>query len=370
MQESDMYGGLLPVESGVGSLSEKERLMQIVRPLVDWFRAGHRDLPWRADPSPYHIWISEIMLQQTRVEAVIPYYNRFLEKLPDIPALASVDDEELMKLWQGLGYYNRAKNLKAAAIRAVEAYHGNLPGDYIKLLDLPGIGSYTAGAISSIAFGLPYPAVDGNVLRVISRVLASEEDIGQTRIKRKMEEDLKEIMPESCPGDFNQALMELGAMVCIPNGEPHCTECPLAGICMAHRLEKTDRIPYKAPKKPRRTENRTILMIQYQDSYVLQKRPPKGLLANLYEFPNVKGTLSADDITEWMITHGEPSFTAESITESVHIFSHVEWRMTAYRIHLKKIKGNQLHFYDRKEILEQYAVPSAYSAYLKILKDG
>lgn len=368
MAEQDFYGEMKPVEAGEGSLSERQRLEQMVLPLLQWFSKNKRDLPWRQDPTPYHVWISEIMLQQTRVEAVIPYYNRFLAHLPDITALARVTEEELMKLWQGLGYYNRARNLKAAAEQAVLQYGGNLPADYDQLLALPGIGSYTAGAVASIAFGIPRPAVDGNVLRVIARILASEEDITQQKTKKRTETLLEEIMPSQNPGDFNQALMELGALICVPNGAPHCSECPASGICLAYRNGKTDRIPCKAPRKPRRVEKRTVLLIRWKDRFALQKRPADGLLANLYEFPNVEGTLDGEQLAEYLIRAGENSFSAEPLPPSRHIFSHVEWRMTAYYVTLRKKKSNQFQYYKKDDILENYAIPSAFAAYLEILK--
>lgn len=351
-----------------GSLTEKERLMQMVVPLLNWFYQNKRNLPWRQDPTSYHVWLSEIMLQQTRVEAVIPYYNRFLERLPNVSSLAQVEDEELMKLWQGLGYYNRARNLKKAAQQAVSQYGGDLPADYEKLLKLPGIGSYTAGAIASIAFGIARPAVDGNVLRVISRILGSGDDISQVKVKKKMEDQLLEIMPLQKPGDFNQSLMELGALVCVPNGEPHCGECPVSGICLAHCQGKTAEIPFKAPKKPRRIEERTILLIRWKNKFAIQKRPSSGLLANLYEFPGIEGTLTGEQLTDYLIRTGENSFTAEPLPASRHIFSHVEWRMIAYYVVLRKKKSDSFQFFDRKEILENLAIPSAFSAYLKLLK--
>lgn len=364
----ELYSGMKPVEGEGGSLTEEERLKLLADPLLFWYDRNKRDLPWRKEPTPYHVWLSEIMLQQTRVEAVIPYYNRFLERLPDIPALAQVEEEELMKLWQGLGYYNRARNLKAAAEQAVMQYGGNLPADYAGLLKFPGIGSYTAGAIASIAFGIPRPAVDGNVLRVAARILASEEDIGQAKTKKKMEELFLTVMPQDRPGDFNQALMELGATVCIPNGTPHCEACPASGICLAYRKGKTDSIPCKAPKKPRRIEERTVLLIRWEDGYAIRKRPSTGLLANLYEFPNVEGTLNGEQLAQYLIEAGENSFSAEPLPPSRHIFTHVEWRMTAYYVTLRKKKGEQFRYYKKEDILENYAIPSAFSTYLEILK--
>ena len=230
----------------------KENLEQIVQPLLRWFDQNARILPWRDQPTPYRVWVSEIMLQQTRVEAVKPFYQRFMEALPDIQTLANCEEEELLKLWEGLGYYNRVRNMQIAARTVIEEYGGKLPDDYLELQQLKGIGSYTAGAIASIAYGKVAPAVDGNVLRVISRVTLSREDILKQSVKRGMEQAIVEIMPADRPGAFNQALMELGAMVCVPNGEPHCESCPLKGLCLARKMGAMDEIPVKKAKKPRR----------------------------------------------------------------------------------------------------------------------
>lgn len=365
---SGEYDQMKPVEFSKGSLSEEERLKQMAAPLLSWFRENRRDLPWRREPTPYHVWLSEIMLQQTRVEAVIPYYHRFLEEVPDIPALAEVSEEKLMKLWQGLGYYNRAKNMREAAKETVQTYGGELPADYEQLLKLPGIGAYTAGAIASIAFGIARPAVDGNVLRVIARLLASTEYITLAKTKKKTEQALQSVLPSGQAGDFNQALMELGALVCVPNGEPHCGECPLAGICLAHQQKKTDQIPCKAPKKPRRVEERTILVIRAGNTYAICKRPPKGLLANLYEFPNLEGKLSGERLMEYMHKAGEMEFSAKALPPESHVFSHVEWKMSAYLITLKHKRSDSFHFVPWAEILHRYAIPSAYKPYLELME--
>lgn len=228
-----------------------DSLDRIAAPLLAWYDSGRRILPWREEPTPYHVWLSEIMLQQTRVEAVKPYYDRFLQALPDIESLAAADEEKLLKLWEGLGYYNRARNLKKAAQILVSEYGGRMPDDYEIILSLPGIGSYTAGAISSIAFGKAYPAVDGNVLRILARLRTDERDILQAGVKKSVEEELADVMPKDRPGDFNQALMELGAMVCIPNGAPKCDVCPWKELCRARAQGITGEFPKKAGKKPR-----------------------------------------------------------------------------------------------------------------------
>lgn len=264
-------------------------LSYIVKPLVDWFDENKRDLPWRMEVSPYRVWISEIMLQQTRVEAVKPYFKRFLDVLPDVKALAEVSEDDLLKLWEGLGYYSRAKNLQKAAIKIMEEYDGKIPNTKEELEKLPGIGSYTSGAIASIAFGEAVPAVDGNVLRVMSRVTADASDILNGKVKKRWEEEMLELVPGDCPGKFNQALMDLGATVCTPNGIPHCEECPWTDFCKAKKEEKTAEIPYKKPKKARRIEDMTVFLIRDKDQIIMKKRPKSGLLAGLYEFPNIKG---------------------------------------------------------------------------------
>ena len=264
-------------------------LNKIVDPLVDWYRENRRALPWREQKNAYYTWVSEIMLQQTRVEAVKPYFQRFISELPDPATLAACPEEKLLKLWEGLGYYNRVRNMQQAARTVVEEYGGKLPADYRKLLALKGIGNYTAGAIASIAYGIPVPAVDGNVLRVVSRIKESRQDIMKQSVRREIEEELQKIMPAACPGDFNQALMELGALVCVPNGEPKCKECPAAFCCGACLHGTTEEIPVKGAKKERKVEERTVLVIQDGRMTAIHRRPAKGLLAGLYELPNIEG---------------------------------------------------------------------------------
>ena len=230
--------------------------------LLHWYDYNKRILPWRENKDPYRIWISEIMLQQTRVEAVKPYFDRFMEVLPTVYDLAKVDDDRLMKLWEGLGYYNRARNLKAAAQTIVEEYGGQLPADYDKLLSLKGIGMYTAGAIGSIAFELQVPAVDGNVLRVLTRLWGDDSDILKDKTKKAMGRRVMEFMPEDRPGDFNQALIELGATVCVPNGQPLCDQCPWDTVCKAYKEDLIDQLPVKTPKKARRIEHKTVFLLE------------------------------------------------------------------------------------------------------------
>jgi len=362
----NLYQKLQVLEEDRAPLSRIDRLKAMNGPLLSWYQEHARILPWREYPESYRVWISEIMLQQTRVEAVKPYFNRFLEELPDVKALAEVEEEKLLKLWEGLGYYNRARNLKKAAQIIVEEYDGRLPASYEQLLKLPGIGSYTAGAIASIAYGIPVPAVDGNVLRVLSRVLASEEDILKASVKKQMEEDLKQTMPGDCASQFNQGLIEIGAIVCVPNGQPKCGECPLASICQARKQGLLDSIPYKAPKKPRKIEERTILLIQYQECIAIEKRPDQGLLASLYQFPNLEGSWEKTDVQMFLEEQGAVVTSVQEAGSAKHIFSHVEWHMTGYQVTVEKAPKTYL-LVEKEEIREKYPIPNAFRAYTKLL---
>ena len=342
-------------------------LEEIVSPLVEWYRENKRILPWRDKDNAYYTWVSEIMLQQTRVEAVKPYFQRFITELPDIEALA-----ELLKLWEGLGYYNRVRNMQEAASTVKNEYNGRLPEDYQALLSLKGIGSYTAGAIASIAYGIAVPAVDGNVLRVISRITESTEDISKQSVRKKIEQQLQQIMPSECPGDFNQALMELGAVVCVPNGQAKCEECPVASACLACRHDKVEGIPVKAPKKARTLEDKTVFIIQDGEYTAIRKRPEKGLLAGLYELPNVMGHLERKEALSYVESLGLDPLYIEKLSPAKHIFSHIEWRMQAYRIKvssLKKTQDKEIIFANKKQSGKQYAIPSAFGAYAKYIKE-
>lgn len=349
-------------------LQTKDGLLnRIAPPLLTWYDENRRILPWREKPEPYRVWVSEIMLQQTRVEAVKPYFARFMERLPDVESLAAVEDDELLKLWEGLGYYSRARNLKAAAQQIVEQHGGKMPSEYHDLIKLKGIGSYTAGAISSIAFGHPVPAVDGNVLRVIMRLLADDSDISEVSVRKRVEEDLKPVMPKDRPGDFNQALMELGATVCLPNGAPKCAECPWKTFCRAGIEESWQQYPKKAVKKPRTVEYRTILVIRDGHRAVIRRRPNKGLLAGMYEFPSLLGKASLDEVKDWLSAQGVCAVRIEKLPESKHIFTHKEWHMTGYMVLVDGLepmhKDPSLMFVETQETEEKYPIPSAFSAY-------
>lgn len=338
-------------------------------PLLEWYQRSRRMLPWREDPSPYHVWVSEIMLQQTRVEAVKGYYERFMKALPDIAHLAQAEEEELLKLWEGLGYYNRVRNLKKAAVVIMEQYGGKMPDEYGQLLGLPGIGSYTAGAVSSIAYGKREPAVDGNVLRVLARLRGDDRDIAQPSVRNAIEEELRLSMPWQSPGDFNQALMELGATVCVPNGAPHCGECPWEAICEAHRQKREQDFPYKTPKKPRVIEEKTVLIIQDDNKAAITKRPENGLLAGMYEFPCLEGHLSSRQVLNYLKREGLSVLKIEPLRPSKHIFTHKEWHMIAYAIKVDELaeKKDQtdMLFAAPREIKEKYPIPSAYNAYVQ-----
>ena len=299
--------------------------------LLDWYDASARVLPWRSEPTPYRVWVSEIMLQQTRVEAAKPYFLRFVEALPDIPALAACPEEALLKLWEGLGYYSRVRNLQKAARLVVERYGGELPASFEALRSLPGIGDYTAGAIASIAFGLARPAVDGNVLRVVSRLTASRRDIADPALKPAVGAEIAAILPAR-PGDFNQALMELGACICLPNGEPLCGGCPLGGICRARELGIQGSLPVKAPKKPRRQEERTIVIIRREDTgeLALRRRPAAGLLAGMWEPVSFAGRLDQWQTLDALFPLGVTARSLAALPPARHIFTHIEWRMTGW----------------------------------------
>lgn len=339
----------------------------IVEPLLAWYDRNARVLPWREEPTPYRVWISEIMLQQTRVEAVKPYFERFVSQLPDITALAEADDDKLMKLWEGLGYYSRARNLKKAAQLAAEEFGGRLPAAYDELLKLPGIGPYTAGAISSIAFGIPAPAVDGNVLRVITRVTADYSNVSDSKVKREMEEKVRDILPPARAGDMNQALMELGATVCLPNGLPKCEICPLKEICEAARQGNPLDFPQKNTKKARKIEEKTVLLLICGKKTAIRKRQEKGLLAGLYEFPNLDGYLSDEQIRRQVEKWGMQMVSIKETGKAKHIFSHVEWHMKGFQADVEQESARFL-WTTKEECQDRFPIPSAFQFYTKILE--
>lgn len=343
----------------------------IVLPLLMWYDENKRILPWRGEKDPYRIWVSEIMLQQTRVEAVKPYFDRFIRRLPDVKSLAEVSEETLLKLWEGLGYYNRVKNMQKAARIIMEECDGKMPSEYELLLKLPGIGSYTAGAVASIAFERPVVAVDGNVLRIITRLTADPSDVLSEKFKKKIQEELLKVIPKERPGDFNQALMELGATVCLPNGAPRCEVCPWHDMCEARKQGRLDEIPYKKKKKARKIEEKTVLLLRDGEKTLIRKRPENGLLAGLFEFPMFEGYLTAQEIRGEAEKLGYRALYVEELTQAVHIFSHKEWHMKGY---LVKVEASEFagsgemvqdgyHLVTSETIETQYPIPSAFRAF-------
>ena len=350
------------------AISDRERLEVFKEHLLSWYHKNKRSLPWRDAQNAYYTWISEIMLQQTRAQTVIPYFEHFIERLPDIRALSECNDDDLLKVWEGLGYYSRARNLKKTAVLVTEKYGGELPKSFEELLKLPGIGRYTAGAIASIAYEQPVPAVDGNVMRVIARIILSREDIGKTGVKRQFEELLNKVMPHEKPGDLNQAVMDLGAMICTPR-KPDCDVCPVREVCLTEEAGAWDEIPSRSIPKKRKIENRTVFIIQDGDRTVIRKRQNKGLLAGMYELPNEEGIYSREDALAYVKERGLTPLFIEKAPESKHIFSHIEWHMRAYRIRVAAPPEHtrKLMFVNFMSEMDRYAVPSAFDTYKKYL---
>ena len=341
-----------------------DALEQLPIPLLEWFRDNTRRLPWRDDPTPYHVWLSEVMLQQTRVAAVLDYYRRFLEEAPDVATLAALPEERLMKLWQGLGYYSRARNLQKAAKVIAEQYGGQFPSDYRAVRTLPGVGDYTAGAICSIAFGQAVPAVDGNVLRVYARICGDGGDIASPEMKKKVTRAVGEVIPVGAAGAFNQALMELGATVCLPNGAPLCERCPAKGFCAALAQGRVGELPVKSPKKPRRVEERTVWLIFSGSRVALRRRPPRGLLAGLWEFPHELGGGPLPE--EWGIRPRREEYAGQAR----HIFTHIEWHMALRTV--EAAPGGLPPGWvwaDAGELERRYAVPGAFDGALRLAKE-
>ena len=343
-------------------LTTENVLAALPGPLLAWYRANARDLPWRKTNDPYRIWVSEIMLQQTRVAAVLGYYARFLTAFPSVEALANAPEERLMKLWEGLGYYSRARNLQKAA--KIVAERGGFPDTYEGLLELPGIGEYTAGAIASAAFGRREAAVDGNVLRVVTRLTDCHDDIADPGTKKAVRERVRSVMPEEAADIriFNQAAMELGATVCVPNGPPKCELCPARDFCRGRIRGTAESLPVKRAKKARKIEEKTVFLLLREDKVALRRRPDSGLLAGLWEFPNVEGILDEEtapgQVTAWGLTAVEwkNKLTAK------HIFTHVEWHMTGYTLEVAGDGPAEFEWVDGSG-LEARAVPSAFARY-------
>ena len=332
--------------------------------LCMWYDAGHRELPWRQDREPYHVWLSEIMLQQTRVEAVKGYYARFLSELPTIRALADCPPDRLTKLWEGLGYYSRVWNLQKAAKTIMEEFGGEFPGTYEAVRALPGVGDYTAGAICSICFDLPTPAVDGNVLRVLSRVMEDGAPVTNQKTKTAYRAALLPLYEAGSRGKLTQALMELGAMVCVPNGAPKCEICPLRDVCLANAHGTWEKYPVKEAKKAKREEEKTLFYLTCDGCLAVRKRESKGLLAGLWELPNVEGKLDAAQALLFAEKAGcEPAELLKSV-ERVHVFTHIIWRMRCYYIVCKE-KSPEFVWADAERRKTDVALPTAFRMFVE-----
>ena len=336
---------------------------QLPGALLPWYAENKRDLPWRQDRDPYHIWLSEIMLQQTRVEAVKGYYARFLQALPSVEDLAMVDDEHLHKLWEGLGYYSRVRNLKKAAQVIMAEHNGMFPRKYEDILALPGIGEYTAGAICSIAFDQPTPAVDGNVLRVAARLCNDDTPIDDPAFKKKIRQELAQIYPEQA-GDFTQALMELGATICGPNRKPDCSHCPCSGFCLAYQNDTAEALPNKTPKRERRREEMTVFILSCNGEYALEKRPNKGLLAGLWQFPNCSGKLDLEQILSAVEENGLKPKEMLRIVERKHIFTHIEWHMSGAYVEVADT-NKAYTWLNVEQIRREAALPTAFRQFFE-----
>ena len=340
-------------------------LLQVPEALLSWYQSKARELPWRKNRDPYRVWLSEIMLQQTRVEAVKGYYARFLAALPTIEDLARADSDRLLKLWEGLGYYNRAKNLKRAAEVILDKHGGMFPQTYNEILALPGIGPYTAGAITSICFGLPYPAVDGNVLRVYARLTATADCVDSPAVKRQITDELAGIMPHTDPATFNQAIMELGAIVCLPNGAPRCEVCPLAHLCKARAAGRQLQYPVRLKKKARRPEEMTVFILTANGALAVEKRAPNGLLGGLWALPNTPGELDERDALALAKAWGAEPVELVKCSRKKHIFTHVEWHMTGYYIQCRR-QSPKFTWVCAKQRADRVALPTAFRQFLDV----
>lgn len=334
--------------------------------LLAWYDTHARLLPWRENPTPYRVWISEIMLQQTRTETVRPYFDRFMATVPDVRSLAEISDEALMKLWEGLGYYSRARNLKKAAILIMDQYQGVIPSSKEELIKLPGIGDYTSGSIASIAYQKKTPAVDGNVFRVISRIFENDGDIMASKVKAEITSTVCDLLPNERIGDFNQALMELGASVCIGNGNPLCLKCPLSDLCLAHQDHHELQLPYKTRKKAVRVEMRTVFILEYHSRFAIIKRPNRGLLSGLWEFPSVSGHIPEEEVKTFLSERLIQSGAISGLPASEFQFTHLCWKMTGYLVQVADTADFSLVWVTGEE-LQNYAIPNAYRTYKDLL---
>jgi len=340
----------------------------VAGPLLDWYDRNKRAMPWRDRPDPYRVWVSEIMLQQTRVEAVIPYFERFLTAFPDVAELAAAPLEQVLKSWEGLGYYSRARHLHQAARVVVERHGGQLPADAAALLQLPGIGLYTAGAIASIAFGQPEPAVDGNVLRVTARLTADATEIGTTGFAKQVADRIRPQIPHDRPGDFTQALMELGACVCLPGVAARCPICPLAHLCLAHHNGNPEDYPVRKAARVRKVEVRTAFVIATPDGILLRRRPERGLLAGLWEFPHIEGRLDEEEARKAAVSWGAAVSRLCALPGRTHVFTHLEWHLSGWLVCASSSDVPvDWVLATEAELRDKYPLPTAFMPWLNLL---
>lgn len=343
-------------------MDREKQYQMLPAALLPWYRANARALPWRRDTEPYHVWLSEIMLQQTRVEAVRAYYLRFLEQLPTIAALAGADEQKLLKLWEGLGYYSRARNLQKAAKVIVEKHGGAFPQHFEEILALPGVGAYTAGALASICFEQPRAAVDGNVLRVISRITEDDTPIDLPQVKQEMAQKLERIYPQGNCGTFTQALMELGATVCTPK-TPRCDACPCADFCLARQHGTQAQLPVRLPKREKKLENRTVYLFYCGDKLAICRRENSGLLAGLWQLPNEPGELDAAAALKHADDMGVQPIELCRELRRTHIFTHIRWEMVGYHIQCRE-ENPAFTWASPAELESRYALPTAFRQFL------
>ncbi len=349
----------------------KERLAEEI---LTYYEKNARSLPWRDDPSPYRVWVSEIMLQQTRVDTVIDYFNRFMKVFPTVADLAEAKEEVLLKQWEGLGYYSRARNLQKAAKTIVAEWKGVVPEEKADLLSLAGIGEYTAGAISSIAYGRDEVAVDGNFIRLACRLLAYDGNVWNAGGKRFITEFWESVLPEGRASFFNQGIMDIGATICLPNGEPHCQKCPISSHCQSYAKGNPLDYPIKKEKKKRKIEEKTILLLYWHDKVLIRRRPKKGLLAGLLEFPMMDGHASQDEVIAYLQECGFDAIRIKRGDDAKHIFSHIEWRMISWEVKVDAfmvfddVVSNE-EWLNCKEITD-ITMPTAFKVYRKNVIDS
>ncbi len=331
--------------------------------IVNWYQQNKRNLPWRQDTDPYHVWISEIMLQQTRIEAVINYYHRFMKELPNISDLSHVEEDKLLKLWEGLGYYNRAKNLKKAAIKIMTKHHGKFPTTYVDIIKLPGIGEYTASAISSICFDETQVTIDGNVLRVYTRFHNDTRNIDDAKTKKAIHDELMKILPQKT-SDFNQGLMELGETICLPNGIPKCNICPLAEDCLAKQNQTFLKLPIKNHKKEKKIDTYTVLLFKYQNTFAIYKRTKESLLNNLWAFPVIENRKTLKELKTYLNNHHISYCKIKIGPQNTHIFTHKKWQMQSFFIELtSKDNLSQYTWINKLDLENSYAIPTAFQPF-------